>query len=181
MKLAFVVNDVQTRKPGHATIRLAARADAAGHEVWLTGVGSLSCDTDGTVHAQAWAAGPTKHRSPEAYLKSLLGTKGRRARVSLSSCDVVMLRSNPAAEAASRSWGQYVGILFGRLLVSHGVLVINDPEGLARGLNKIYLQEFPEEVKPETLITRARDDVKKFVAQHGKVVAKRTQNTKNSL
>ena len=41
-----------------------------------------------------------------------------------------MLRSDPANETGSRIWAQSTGILFGRLVARHGVVVLNDPDGL---------------------------------------------------
>ena len=38
----------------------------------------------------------------------------------------------------------------------HGVIVLNDPDGLSRAMNKMYFQLFPEEVRPRTVITRDR-------------------------
>jgi glutathione synthase len=177
MKIAFVVNDLQTRKATHATIRLAQVAHNRGHETWLTSVANLSCDQGGEVRAQSIAAPKETYRTTDAYVRDLLSKNAKKERVALSEFDVVMLRNNPAAEVKTRSWGQYVGIFFGRLLVSHGVIVVNDPEGQARGLNKIYLQEFPKIVRPQTLITRERSDVKSFVQKYDRVVVKPLQGS----
>jgi glutathione synthase len=57
--------------------------------------------------------------------------------------------------------------MFGRLAMRHGVIVLNDPDGLAKAMNKMYFQHFPEEVRPMTLITRDRDEIKKFAREHG--------------
>ena len=59
--------------------------------------------------------------------------------------------------------GQDIGIIFGRVAMRHGVIVLNDPDGLAQAANKMYFQLFPEEVRPTTLITRDRDRSKAFV------------------
>lgn len=177
MKIAFVVNDMKTRKAGHATIRLAQKAHNLGHETWITGVANLSYDESGNVLAHSVSAPGTTYRSSDAYARDLASEKAVRERISLSGFDLVMLRHNPAAETGTRAWSQYVGIFFGRLLVAHGVIVVNDPEGLARGLNKIYLQEFPEKVRPKTLITRDREDVKTFVADSSLAVVKPLQGS----
>ena len=52
-----------------------------------------------------------------------------------------LLRSNPSVQSA---WAQSAGIHFGRLAMRHGVIVLNDPNGLAKAMNKLYLQTFPE-------------------------------------
>ena len=49
----------------------------------------------------------------------------------------------------------------------HGVIVLNDPNGLAKAVNKMYFQLFPEEVRPQTMITRDLADVRHFAKEHG--------------
>jgi glutathione synthase len=49
----------------------------------------------------------------------------------------------------------------------HGVIVLNDPNGLSKALNKMYFQLFPEEVRPRTIITRDRGEIKEFAEQQG--------------
>ena len=45
---------------------------------------------------------------------------------------------------------------------------------LAQAMNKMYFQLFPEEVRPRTLITRDRDEIKAFARElGGKIVIKR--------
>ena len=52
---------------------------------------------------------------------------------------------------------------FGRAAMRHGVIVLNDPNSaLPNTMNKMYFQLFPEQVRPRTLITRDRDENKKF-------------------
>ena len=49
----------------------------------------------------------------------------------------------------------------------HGVIVLNDPNGLAKATNKMYFQLFPEEVRPRTLISRDRKEIKRFIKDEG--------------
>ncbi len=49
----------------------------------------------------------------------------------------------------------------------HGVIVVNDPNGLAKASSKMYFQLFPEEVRPRTLITRDRNELKSFAREMG--------------
>ena len=74
-----------------------------------------------------------------------------------------MLRNDPSNEKGKREWAKTAAIDFGRIAMRHGVIVLNDPNGLAKAQNKMYFQTFPEEVRPETLITRDRDEIKAFV------------------
>jgi glutathione synthase len=83
-----------------------------------------------------------------------------------------MLRNDPASEPSNRAWARNVGINFGRIATKHGVIVLNDPNGLSKASNKLYFQGFPEEVRPKTLITRNRDEIKDFAKANGKIVVK---------
>jgi glutathione synthase len=63
----------------------------------------------------------------------------------------------------------------------HGVIVLNDPNGLAKAMDKMYFQLFPEEVRPATLITMDRQEIKAFVeAQNGTAVLKPLQGSGGS-
>jgi glutathione synthase len=60
----------------------------------------------------------------------------------------------------------------------HGVIVLNDPNGLAKATNKTYFQLFPEQVRPRTLISRDRDEIKKFIQnENGHAVLKPLQGS----
>jgi glutathione synthase len=77
-----------------------------------------------------------------------------------------------------RSWAQSTGIIFGRVAMRHGVIVLNDPNGLSKAMNKMYFQLYPEQVRPKTLITRDREEIKNFAKQEGgKVVLKPLQGS----
>jgi glutathione synthase len=57
MRLAFLVNDVDTEVDEYATTRLARAAARAGHETWYVGVGDLELGSmDGLFAATARAA-----------------------------------------------------------------------------------------------------------------------------
>jgi glutathione synthase len=47
------------------------------------------------------------------------------------------------------------------------VIVLNDPHSLAGAINKMYLQHFPEAVRPRSLISRNADDLLAFVKAEG--------------
>ena len=53
MKIAFVVNDVQTELAPYTTTRLAMSAANLGHQSFVFGVGDFLCATDGSIHARA--------------------------------------------------------------------------------------------------------------------------------
>ena len=178
MRIAFVVNDLRTEESGYTTTRLALTARGMGHDVWYIGVGDLAYDPDGGIAAHAVRVPKAKYASREALLAELQAPKAPRERVRSGDLDVILLRNDPAADAIDRPWAQHAGVIFGRRAMHRGAIVLNNPEGLSKALNKMYFQDFPEEVRPRTLITRDRGDIKAFAeAQGGTIVLKPLQGS----
>jgi glutathione synthase len=178
MKIGFLVNDIQTELPSFTTTRLALAATNRGHEVWMIGVGDLAYDSDERIRARARRVHKHKYKSLATYLAELQGGKAIRGRITADDLDVLMLRNDPAADAVQRPWAQTAGTIFGRVAMRHGVIVLNDPNGLAGAFNKMYFQLFPEEVRPRTIITRDRDEIRKFAkAEGGNIVLKPLQGS----
>ena len=88
-----------------------------------------------------------------------------------------MLRNVPSDDYLKRPWAATAAAEFGRVAMRHGVIVVNDPNGLAKASTKMYFQLFPEEVRPRTLITRDRDDIKAFAKDEGQCVLKPLQGS----
>ncbi|MHB1341264.1 MAG: glutathione synthase [Coriobacteriia bacterium] len=167
MKIGFMVNDIATEQAGYTTGRMAMAAINRGHEAWVMSAGDFAYDPDEKIRARAVHAPKSKYTSGAAYLADIRGKKARLERVTVDELDVLVLRSNPADDAAKRAWAQSAGVDFGRIAMRNGVIVLNDPNGLAKAMNKMYFQLFPEEVRPRTLITRDRDEIKSFVKDEG--------------
>ena len=178
MRLAFVVNDVDTEKPTYTTTRLAQAATQMGHDVFLTGVGDLTYEADGSLSACTRA--PSKqHKSAEKYLDDV--QSGRTRQTPVADLDAVLLRNDPADDAVERPWAVTAGVAFGQLVAATGVMVLNDPGHLADALNKAYFQHFPETVRPATLISRDPTVIADFVAaQGGRAVLKPLQGSGGS-
>ena len=177
MKIGLMVNDVKTELAGFTTSRLAMAALAKGHEAWVMGAGDFCYDVDERIYAMARMARPRIYKTGKSYLADLLGPRARAEKICVDELDVLLLRSDPSVDTGRRAWAQSAGILFGRAAVRAGVVVLNDPNGLAKATNKMYFQLFPEEVRPQTLITRDRGDIRHFVKQHGKAVIKPLQGS----
>ena len=128
---------------------------------------------DEKTHARARSVPQRHYRSAHVYLDELRGKLACTERISVDDMEVLLLRNDPAEDVIERPWARLVGINFGRLVVRHGVIVLNDPNGLAQAVNKMYLQYFPEEVRPRTFISRNKDDIRAFIAeQNGHAVIK---------
>jgi len=149
-----------------------------GHESWLIGTGDLAFDPDDYVRARARSVSKTKYKSLKAFLEELRGPKGRSERITIDDLDVLVLRNDPSTDQGRRAWAQMAGINFGRAAMRRGVIVLNDPDRLAQAMNKMYFQLFPEEVRPATLITRDRNEIKEFAKElGGKIVIKPLQGS----
>jgi glutathione synthase len=178
MKIAFVVNDVETELATYTTTRLAMAAVNSGHKSYTFGVGDFICAADGSVHALARRVRGKSYKSLDKFLAELQSSDHDPDHVNLDEFDVVMLRNDPSTDAIERPWAQSSGILFGQLVANRGTMVVNDPENLARAINKTYFQQFPEEVRPKTFIGGSADELKRWIVeQHGKVVIKPLQGS----
>ena len=167
MKIGFMVNDIKTEEPGYTTTRLAMAALNRGNEVWLMGAGDFAYDVDEHIYARARTVPKSNYKSSETYLTHLQGRSAITKRINVDDLDVLMLRNDPSTDTGLRAWAQSTGIIFGRAAMRHGVVVLNDPNGLAKAMNKMYFQLFPEEVRPRTLITRDKEEIKKFAKDEG--------------
>jgi glutathione synthase len=167
MKLAFFVNRLETERAVFTTTRLAMSAVRMGHDVWYIDADDLAYDADEKIRAWATLVPKRKFKLVDSFMSAMKGDKVTVERISVSDLDVLMLRSDPALETGVRAWAQSAGIMFGRLAMRHGVMVLNDPNALTGALDKVYLRHLPNSVRPRTVITRDRAEVKAFVAEVG--------------
>ncbi|HEX5766056.1 MAG TPA: glutathione synthetase [Woeseiaceae bacterium] len=178
MKIGFVINDIRTEVAAYATVRLARSARNLGHDVWLFGVADFIYDPDGSVHATAATPQKKKYKDNEELLEELQDEDAEYDRILIDELDVLLLRNDPAEDATSRPWAQTSAILFGKLAIERGVLVLNDPSHLAYALNKTYFQHFPEQVRPDTCIARDTGSIRRFIEAHdGSAVIKPLQGS----
>jgi glutathione synthase len=119
----------------------------------------------------------SRYKSSESYTADLQGKNALRRRIAIDELDVLMLRNVPSDDVVSRPWASTVATEFARLATRHGVIVLNDPNGLAQAASKMYFQLFPEEVRPRTLITRDRTEIKAFARELGPIVLKPLQGS----
>ncbi len=172
MRIAFFVNDINSEDSVYTTTHLAMYAQNMGHDVWYIGAEDFALDPDDRVCARARAAPKRHYKSTRVFLGDIQGRKARAERISADDLDILFLRNNPADDRGPLVWRRHVGIFFGRIAVRRGVIVLNDPNGLSKAMNKMYFQHFPEEVRPTTLITRDPGEIKSFARQYGTIVLK---------
>ncbi|MDA0838325.1 MAG: glutathione synthetase [Planctomycetota bacterium] len=177
MRIGFVVNDVKTEATGYTTTRLGCEAVNCGHETWTIGVGDLVYDPSGTICAHATSVPKKRYKDSAGYLVALHGKQAIKERITVDDLDVLMLRNVPSDDFISRPWAAGVAAEFGRVAMRNGVIVVNDPNGLAKAASKMYFQLFPQEVRPRTLITRNRSELKEFAREQGNLVLKPLQGS----
>jgi len=167
MNIGFVVNELATERAVFTTTRLGMIAVNRGHTVWFIDAADFSLDADDRVHAWAASAPGRKYNSPNTYFGALRRKGAKLERIVVDDLDVLMLRSNPASESALRNWARTAGVIFGRVAMRGGAIVLNDPNALANCTDKMYLQLLPQEVRPRTIISQDRDEIRSFVKDVG--------------
>jgi len=168
MRIGIVVNDIKSERPGYTTTRIAMTAVNMGHEVWYFSVGDFSLQQNDHTFAHACAVPANRRRSPTKFLNDLRDNgAANKETLDLQELDVLLLRNDPSADAIKRPWARLAAINFANLAVRQDVIVLNDPVGLTLGLTKLYMEYFPQQVRPKTLVTRDRNEAKDFIASEG--------------
>jgi glutathione synthase len=171
MKLAFLVNQVETEISEYTTTRLALGAARLGHEVWYVGIEDVDYEPNERMTARAHRATDKKMDSLASFLEHVQSEE-QRERISLDEVDAVMLRNDSVEDLHDRPWATRMGAVFGQMLAANGVVVVNDPVGLSRASSKLYLEEFPRHIRPRCLVSRDLDEIRSFVERTGKAVIK---------
>jgi glutathione synthase len=173
MTIAFLVNDVDTEVPTAATTVMVRAAARMGHVVHMIGVGDLTYHSDGSVTATSRKAPRGAGRSQKAFLEAMQGPAAERVPLALGDLSVLFLRYNPTEDHADRPWEADAGIVFGQMAVRAGVIVLSHPYTLSYAVSKMYLEHFPESVRPRSIITRSYDEIRRFYdEQKGRIVLK---------
>lgn len=173
MRIGFVVNDVMKEQALYSTTLLGLAAVNLGHECYTLGVGDFSYAPDGSIDGHARSPGGDHFDSSDDYISSLQNKSREKEKIRIDALDVLFIRNVPSDDAIDRPWAQTSGNLFGQLAAARGVIVLNDPGYLSYAINKTYFQHFPEQVRPETLISCEISEIKSFIqSHHNKAVIK---------
>jgi glutathione synthase len=92
-------------------------------------------------------------------------TLGDPARVNLETFDVILLRQDPPFDLA------YITTTHMLERIHPRTLVVNDPAAVRNAPEKVFVMEFAD-LMPPTLISRDKDEINAFRAEHGDVVMK---------
>jgi glutathione synthase len=171
MKVAFFVNEVDTEDSEFTTTRLAMAAAKLDHEVWYVGVGDVDYDPNEKLRARGHRGTYKEGDELKSFLVRAQDTDQQDSIV-LDEFDAVWLRNDSIQDLQKRPWATSMGVVFGQMLADRGVTVVNDPVGLSRAGSKLYLQEFPPDIRPRCIVTRHLEEIKDFVARVGKTIVK---------
>jgi glutathione synthase len=177
MRIAFFVNSIEGEASYYTTTSLAIAAMARGHDICYVTPDGFVLRPDDSLSMRAIIPGVGKPKNAEAFIATL-NEKTSTETIDVVDVDVLFLRNDPSLDADERPWAAHVGAMFGRLAVERGVIAVNDPDALAKAQNKLYFQDFPEVIRPTTLISKSLDEIRAFIdSQKRGVVLKPLQGS----
>ncbi len=180
MQIAFFINDLEREHAGYTTTVLAHQAAMRGHQVCYVTPSDFALRADDSLWVHARRMPTRKYKDREDFFETLKSARVKAEPIDMAEVDVLMLRNDPSIDAET-PWAMEPGILFGRVAVKHGTIVLNDPDSLGRAINKLYFQSFPTEVRAETLISKHSADIKAFAKEHrGNIILKPLQGSGGS-
>ncbi|HBC03956.1 MAG TPA: glutathione synthetase [Aequorivita sp.] len=169
MKICFVISDIKTETCG-TTVVILKKAHERGHNVYVMSVGDFIFHRDENISLRCKKIPASLQGEPVAeFWEQVQDDKLKTKAVKSSDMDVVFLRNNPTEETSDRHWAEHSGIAFARMIQQSGVLVLNDAFAMSHAfIDKLYFEELPSEIKPDSLITRNKEDILKFWERMGK-------------
>jgi len=172
MKIAFLINQTHKEEVAFTTTVLALTALKRGHTIIYIGLADFIYRNEQSIEAHGRVAEPGSGiDNGEDLLNTLRNNK--KQTVDLQDIDVLWLRFDPVLDMINRPWAAAMGIQFAQLVKNNGRLVVNDPDTLIQASNKLYLENFPKEVRPKTIVTRNHEDVISFLEeQQDKIILK---------
>ena len=170
MKLGVIVSDVAVLKEYETTLMVAYEALNRGHEVWLVGIGELASAGWQTLRGLAVTTPARSYPSRAAYHADLLASIPAREWIDLAQLDVLLLRSDAYEYQATEPSFQMAAIRFGQLASRLGVVVLSDPDGLVKAIDKTYVERLPPGIRPPSMVTRMPEAIKGFVEELGRPV-----------
>jgi len=108
----------------------------------LIEIGDFTLDSEDRLLALGHRV-PTQATTPEDVVEAV--PRMPCGLLDLRQLDGLLLRNNPVRRTV---------LDFARALKARGVVVLNDPDGLAAGAGKLYTQVLPRHLRPRTIVTR---------------------------
>ncbi|MCV3212358.1 glutathione synthase [Plectonema radiosum NIES-515] len=168
MKLAFIIDPIQTLDPCHDTsVALMEAAQILGHEIWITQANLLS-----VVDSIAWALLERVELVPVQLVEGRYLAANpwykltERTLTNLETMDAVFMRTDPPVN---------VPYLYATYILDYidqnKTLVINSPSGIRAANEKMYALQFTKAI-PETIVSADKQFIREFVEAKGAAVLK---------
>lgn len=172
MNIAFLINQTHKEEVIFTTTSLAYKAHKRGHTVLYIGLSDFTYHNEDHIGAHCRVMEPSvQSASPEDFLKAV--REKEKKYVDAQDMDVLWMRYDPVVDMINRPWAPPTALQFAQLIKRKGTWVINDPDKLLEATNKFYLEYFPKEIRPKTMITRSYEDVLAFLEkQDSKIILK---------
>jgi len=172
MKIAFLINQTHKEEAYFTTTWMALHALKRGHIIMYIGLSDFVYVDDTNIDAHVRKIHPQETILDNEDLLEKL-KKQKKERISMMDVDVLWLRFDPVMDMLNRPWAPPMGLQFAQLLKKLGRYVINDPDQLIQASNKLYLENFPREIRPKTVVTRSYSDILDFMnLQNEKIILK---------
>ncbi|MCA5004889.1 glutathione synthase [Sphingobacterium sp. WQ 366] len=172
MRIAFLINQTHKEEANFTTTKMALHALGRGHIIMYIGLADFIYVDDTQIDAHVREIQPHEQfKNNEEFLDRL--KKIDKQRVSMLDVDVLWLRFDPVMDMHNRPWAPAMGLQFAQLLKKLGRFVVNDPDELIQASNKLYLENFPRQIRPKTVVTRNYNDILDFQnKQNDKIILK---------
>ena len=164
MRIAFFVNSISSEYPRYTTTLLGLAARARDHDIYYLTPNSFVLRADDTLSVKVRKIPDRKFQKVQTFHEALQNETSIET-LDVTELDVIVLRNDPSKDYEERPWAAQVGPMFSRLAADRGVLVVNDPDGLALAQNKLYLQGFPEKIRPPTTISKNAGEIRNFISE----------------
>ena len=169
MKICFVISDLATEPVGTSVV-LMKKAHERGHTLYVMGVGEFVFHHDAPMSMRCTKVKKKlEYSSAEEFWTQVKEDDRKRKLITSKDLDVLFLRNNPTEESDDRQWAEHSGIAFARMIQQEGVLVLNDAFAMSHAyIDKLYFEELPSDIKPDSLVTRNMNDLMKFWEEVGR-------------
>jgi glutathione synthase len=160
LRIAVQMDPIETiNVAGDSTFAIMLEAQVRGHKLWHYTPDHLHY-RHGQVVAQARLLTGLQRVAGTHF------TKGDAVTLDLATdVDVVLMRQDPPFDLA------YITATHLLDMIKDQTLVANDPAEVRNAPEKLFVTQF-RQFMPPTLITRSRDELERFRAEHGEVVVK---------
>lgn len=168
MKLAFIIDPIETLDPGHdSSVAMMEAAQLLGHEIWIATLKDLYIKK-----SKAWAKltpvtlTPVRLEQGKWVSESVWFELGEPCWRCLEEMDSVWMRKDPPVDTPYL-YATYIL----SLINPEYTFVCNNPQGIRSANEKLYALHFPS-IIPETLVSCDKEVIKSFIKEQKTAVIK---------